>query len=185
MTATQTAVLRLVKTALTSTITTVGQSVTYSFSVTNSGNVTINDLAITDTFVAPAGPAPVPVCPVTTLAPGASTTCLATYESTQDDFDAGQITNTATANATTESAGPVVSNPSTAVVVADQNPDLLLQKRATPTTVSNSGQQIVYTFIVTNSGNVTVNDIAVADVFAAPAGPELTPVCQSTVLESG
>ena len=183
--ATQSPVLRLVKSALSSTITTVGQSVTYSFAVTNAGNVTVNDLAIADVFAPPAGPTADAVCPVATLAPNASTTCLASYESTQADFDVGQINNTATANGTSASGTPVASNPSSAVVVADQNPSLLLQKRATPTVVSAPGQQVVYTFIVTNSGNVTVDDLVINDVFSPPAGPELTPTCQATSLPSG
>ncbi|GAA4361157.1 DUF7507 domain-containing protein [Angustibacter luteus] len=183
--ATQSATLQLVKSALTEALTTVGQSVTYSFLVTNAGNVTVTDLTIDDTFVAPAGPAEPAVCPVTTLAPGDSTTCLATYASTQADFDQGTITNTATAGATGPQGGAVVSNPSSALVTTNENLALLLQKRATPTQISAAGQQVSYQFTITNAGNVTIHGLALDDVLAPPAGPPVTPTCLLSTLASG
>ena len=71
-----------------------GESVAYEFVVTNTGNVTLTAITVTDVLTAPAGPALTVVCPVTTLAPAASTTCTATYTVTQADVDAGSIANT-------------------------------------------------------------------------------------------
>ena len=62
--------------------------IAYSYTVTNSGNVTISAIAVSDDTV----DAP-PVCLATTLAPAASTTCTATYTVTQADLDAGKVTN--------------------------------------------------------------------------------------------
>ena len=73
------------------TVTAAGDTVTYSFVVTNTGNVTVTDVAVTDTFTAPAGPELTVSCPVTTLAPAASTTCTASYTVTQADVDNGSI----------------------------------------------------------------------------------------------
>ncbi|WP_426564988.1 DUF7507 domain-containing protein [Angustibacter sp. McL0619] len=178
VTASQNPTLQLVKSALSQALTTVGQSVTYSFRVTNTGNVTVTDLTIDDALVAPA------VCPVTVLAPVETTTCLATYTSTQADFDNGTITNTATAKAVGPQ-GAVESNPSSAIVTADANLELLLQKRATPTQIASAGQQVFYRFTVTNAGNVTIHALLVDDVLVAPAGPALTPDCAVTTLASG
>ena len=66
------------------TVDAVGDVVTYSFLVTNVGNVTLTTVGVAD---------PLPglsavTCPVATLAPAASTTCTATYSVTQGDLDA-------------------------------------------------------------------------------------------------
>ena len=71
-----------------------GTLVTYSYKVTNSGNVTLHSVGVTD---------PMPGlsavnCPTTTLAPGISETCTATYTTTQADVDRGSIANTGTAS---------------------------------------------------------------------------------------
>ncbi|SDJ09592.1 conserved repeat domain-containing protein [Frankineae bacterium MT45] len=176
--------LLLVKSALSQSIDTVGQAVTYAFAVTNTGNVTISNLTLADTFVAPAGPAADAVCPVTLLAPGASTTCLATYTSTQADFDAGIITNTATASGLDPQGNPAASNPSTAVVVANDSLSLVLQKTVTPSQITTAGQQVFYRFAVTNTGNVTIHNLVVEDVLAAPAGPAVAVTCLQTSLAS-
>ena len=71
----------------------------------STGNVTVGNVAIADTFVAPAGPPLSPItCLATSLAPGRSTTCTATYTVTQADIDHGSIGNAAVANATFASA---------------------------------------------------------------------------------
>ena len=76
-----------------------GDTIPYEFVVSNTGNVTLTGIAIADTFTAPAGPVPTITCPVTTLAPGATTTCTAAaYSVKQADVDKGSIGNLATAS---------------------------------------------------------------------------------------
>ena len=63
-----------------------GDLLWYQFDVTNTGNVTLTGLTVTDdTFAIPV------TCPLTTLAPAASTTCTATttYQVTSADGTAG------------------------------------------------------------------------------------------------
>ncbi|MEZ5191697.1 MAG: GEVED domain-containing protein [Nocardioides sp.] len=71
-----------------------GDTINYSFVVTNTGQTTLTSVGVTDPKVGTVS------CPATTLAPGASTTCTATYTITQADVNAGQVVNTATATGT-------------------------------------------------------------------------------------
>ena len=74
---------------------TVGAVASYTFVVTNDSEVTVDNLAVSD---AKAGAV---TCPVTTLAPGATTTCSAApYSVTQADVNAGSADNVATASVT-------------------------------------------------------------------------------------
>jgi uncharacterized repeat protein (TIGR01451 family) len=70
----------------------VGDVITYEYRVLNSGNVTIDGpITVTDDRTSV-------TCPATSsLDPGATVTCTAAYSTTQDDLDAGSVTNTATA----------------------------------------------------------------------------------------
>ncbi len=83
--------ITLDKTAGTPTGSTAGSTIAYTFLVTNTGNVTLDPVAVDDAKV---GTVP---CPVTTLAPDESTTCAATYTLTQLDVNSGVVNNTATA----------------------------------------------------------------------------------------
>ena len=82
---------------------TVGETLHYSFLVTNTGNVTLAPVTINDTEFTGHGTRPVVTCPAgaAALAPAASVTCTATYTVTQADVDAGSVSNTATASGKT------------------------------------------------------------------------------------
>ena len=134
------------KTATPGTYDSVNQVISYSYLVTNVGNVTLAGPFTVDDDKATVS------CPTdTSLAPGASITCTASYVVTQADLDAGSVTNTATAT-----NGKVTSNPDTETVTAVQDPALTLVKTATPGTYSAVGDVISYSYLVTNSGNVTL-----------------------------
>ena len=65
--------------------------ISYSYEVTNTGNVTLaGPVTVTDDKATV-------TCPSGDLAPGASVTCTASYTITQADLDTGSVTNTATA----------------------------------------------------------------------------------------
>ena len=83
------ALLTLDKTADTAGPVMVGQVVNYTYTVTNSGNVTISGVNVSETAFNGNGtpvPSPLPTGP-TTLAPGQTTTFVASYIVTQDDID--------------------------------------------------------------------------------------------------
>src|SRR5512135_373098 len=92
------------------------------------------------------------------LAPGASITCTASYVITQADLDAGSLTNVASA-----ASGTTVSPTDTVTVPATQNPALTIDKTATESSYSKVGDVIHYSYLVTNSGNVTLYNITVVD----------------------
>ena len=118
-------------------ITRAGQSITYDFGVTNTGNTTLNHLAITDTQSVAGETLSSPAsCPVTSLAAGASVTCTGSYTVTSTDISNGKVTDTATATATTTTGASVTSNPATLtipVVVPTTAPSTV-----TPTTKPSS-----------------------------------------------
>ncbi|WP_284254231.1 DUF7507 domain-containing protein [Pseudolysinimonas kribbensis] len=141
-----------------------GQTITYDFVVTNTGNVTMSDIAIDDSTFTGTGSLPTPTCAQTTLAPGEQTLCTADYTLSGGDVDAGSVSNTATVTGTPPGSEiPVPSEPSTIVVPTPEAPGITLSKTATPTTVDAAGQSVTYSFLVTNTGNVTLSAIDVPE----------------------
>ncbi|MEP9363160.1 hypothetical protein ABLE68_09365, partial [Nocardioides sp. CN2-186] len=139
-----------------------GDTITYSFKVTNTGNVTLNPVTVADAKVGPV------TCPSGALAPGASKTCTAAaYVLTQADVNAGKVDNTATATGTAPSGTKVTDDDSTSTPIA-ATPSIALVKTAgaihdTDGNGDDAGDTITYTFKVTNTGNVTLNPVSVTD----------------------
>ncbi|HEX2912156.1 MAG TPA: hypothetical protein VH186_15205, partial [Chloroflexia bacterium] len=173
--AAQAPALSLTKTPSPTTYSKVGDKITYSYEVKNTGNITLHDaITVTDDKVTVTCPA----LPVGGLVPGASITCTASYNITQGDLDTGKVVNTATAK-----SGAITSNEATATVTAVQKPALSLTKTASPKTYSAVGDKITYSYVVTNSGNVTLNGpftvsddhIISPNVVTCPATASLAP----------
>jgi uncharacterized repeat protein (TIGR01451 family) len=168
--------LTVKKTASVSSVSAAGQTFTYNFAVKNTGNVDLNAITINDTQTAPsvAGNLSTISCPDASLAPGATENCTATYTVSQADMDAGTIADTATVSGTNGKT-TTTSPGSGASVSATQSPSLSLLKTANVSKVSQVGQQVIYSFAVKNTGNVTVNAITINDVQQAPSlGSSLT-----------
>ncbi|MGW5577871.1 DUF7507 domain-containing protein, partial [Micromonospora chokoriensis] len=183
--------ISLVKSSTTTTITSVGQQVPYRFLVANTGGVTLNGVNVTDVQTPPSSNANLgPItCPVTTLAPGANTTCTATYTVTQADLDNDEVADVATAHGTPAGGdNPIDSTPSTLVVpAADLMPSIALVKSSTTASISTVGQQVPYRFLVANTGNVTLSSVNVTDVQTPPSSnANLGPItCPVTTLAPG
>ncbi|MGF0131703.1 DUF7507 domain-containing protein, partial [Dietzia cinnamea] len=86
-----------------------GEKVTYRFVVTNSGNVTLTNVAVNEGTFSGTGTLSEIECEASELAPGESTNCLATYELTQADVNAGVVKNVAKAVGTPPSGEQVTS----------------------------------------------------------------------------
>jgi uncharacterized repeat protein (TIGR01451 family)/LPXTG-motif cell wall-anchored protein len=160
----------------------VDQVVTYSFLVTNTGNIRVEDIVITDEEFTGAGELGPITCPAgaASLAVDASITCTADYTITQADVDAGQVDNTATATGTPPAGEPTTSNESSTSAPSDPAPALSIEKSADTQGPVDLGDEIVYSFVVTNTGNVTVSDIAVDDDRLTAAGIAVT--CEAATL---
>ncbi len=174
ITAIQTPSILLEKSALPTTYTTAGEEVEYIFVVTNTGNVTLTDVEVSDPlFGLNFGPV--------TLAPNGQETFTYTYTVTQAAIDSGSVVNLATASALDTNGDPV-SDDDGETITAIQNPSILLEKSALPTTYTTAGEEVEYTFLVTNTGNVTLTDVEVSDpLFGLNFGPvTLAPNGQET-----
>jgi uncharacterized repeat protein (TIGR01451 family) len=162
--------ITLTKTAAPTTVTAAGQTIDYSFLVTNTGNVSLSDIDAPEGAFTGSGSIGAVTCPEPTLLAGQFETCTATYTVTQADVDAGApISNTATATGTTPSGAPVASAPSTANVEVTQTPALTLVKTADATAAA-VGQTLTYSFLVTNSGNVTITDPTIDETSFSGSG---------------
>lgn len=103
-------------------LTDAGDELWWAFDLVNTGDAALDDVAVEDAFLAEAGISV--TCPVTSLAPGASTTCAsdAAYVITADDVAAGEVVNTATANGTVPGLPPVVTPPDSTTTVVVPTP---------------------------------------------------------------
>ncbi|MFJ4254081.1 isopeptide-forming domain-containing fimbrial protein [Microbacterium sp. NPDC090003] len=162
VTATAAPAISLVKEVRSENIVAAGDVVDYAFTVTNTGNVTVDAVDIEETAFTGTGDDVIPTCSDAPLAPGDSTDCTATYEVTQADVNTGRIDNTAVAHATSPTDVVVSSDPSSAPVLIDAAPGLTVVKTAAPTDLAVD-EEVTYSFVVTNTGNVTLQGVAVVE----------------------
>ena len=150
----------------------VGDTIGYSFSVTNTGNVTLTNVVVTDPLVTMLGG------PIASLAPGVtdSTTYTASYSVTQQDIIAGVFSNQATATATapdassvTDVSGTSIDNDRPTITDICQDDAIALTKTGVFNDVDTSGcttagiDTVTYTFTVTNGGNTPLSSVSVTD----------------------
>jgi uncharacterized repeat protein (TIGR01451 family) len=171
----------------------VGQNITYSFVVTNDGNVPVSGIAITETAFSGSGTLSTPVCPGGAVAPGDSVICTASYTVTSADVLTAGVTNSATASGTPSSGTVPVSPVASFTVPAAQAPALTIVKSVSPTTATAVNDSVAYRFAVTNLGNVnlsgaTIDETAFSGSGAAPVAscppgtivPGQTVICTAT-----
>ena len=148
--------LSITKTASPTTYNAVGQVITYTIVAKNEGNVTLNNVAVEDALVSNLDCNPNVAGNQTTgftLAPQATLTCSATHTITQADLDNGTFQNTACVD---DGTGGAVQKCDDETVTAVPEPKLLLVKTARI-------KVITYSFVITNTGNVTLSLIELTD----------------------
>ncbi|WP_420114841.1 DUF7507 domain-containing protein [Pseudactinotalea sp.] len=149
-----------------------GDVVTYTFVATNLGNVTLTEVTIADPLEGLSEieyltweDAEGETIPAGTLPPGGVVTATATYTLTQDDVDAGQVTNLATAVGSPPLDGDPVEDEDGAIVPVPAAPQIELEKSSELANgaASVAGDEIEYTFTATNVGNVTLSEVTIDD----------------------
>jgi uncharacterized repeat protein (TIGR01451 family) len=165
--------LTLAKTTSTTGYGSVGDVISYVLTATNNGTLDLTNVTITDPV------ATLVACAPATLAVGASSTCAATHVVTQADLDRGAVVNIATVTGVAPDATVVTSRSATVSVPATRNAGLSLVKSTSATGFTNAGESIVYTVSATNTGNVTLVNVAIADPNAVLTG------CPPTTLAPG
>ena len=156
----------------------VGDPITWTYEVTNTGNVALDELVVFDSSEGDI----TGDCPTRSLAPGASTTCTVTGTAV-----AGQYVNVAAAVAVDRDGTPVGSvDPSH---YFGENPGIHLEKHTNgvdaddgPGPLVATGDPVTWEYLVTNTGNDTLTAVSVTDdQGVAVSCPQTTLVVDETM----
>jgi hypothetical protein len=132
--AAQSSTLTLTSSSIPGRFTGPGQTLTYSYVISNGGTATLYNVGIQD----PRRGLSAIDCPNSVLDAGASETCEATYTTTQADFDQGFVTDLATASGELASeGGTITSAPASLTVPDDKAAQAPTTPSATPGFVSD------------------------------------------------
>jgi len=140
----------------------VGSTIVYTFTVVNTGQVTLTGVAIGDEQAGLTTPVIRWPAADGVLAPGRTATATATYTLTQADVDAGELASSARTSGLSP-ASAVVTDADPGALPLAQRPALSVDKTAIVRTTPTAGQTIDYRIVVRNTGTVTLDDVRIAD----------------------
>ncbi len=161
-----------------------GDNISYSYLITSSGNTTISSLSLTDTKFGEIS------LPATSIGPGENISTSFDYTVVTGDFP-GPISNTATV--TGVSADNLTYTASAASSVTLEQTSSVQVSISASVSSASVGDNITYTYVVTNSGQAAVDNITLTDsrlgavslsVTALDAASSLTVSRVYTVLDS-
>ena len=144
----------------------VGDTLTYTITATNSGASNLTNVTVVDDLITPTGGS----APCALVAPTETCTLIGTYVVTPADVVAGAILNTATGDS--DQTDPVTDNEDTTV----PSPRMVVDK---PTPVNadedgsgdvSVGDTLTYTITAINNGAATLTNLAVTDDLITPTG---------------
>lgn len=152
-----------------------GDTVVYSFKVTNTGDIPITTAKLTDKMLGVSGVEC--LATGTTVSPGASANCVGTYEHviTDADVTAGKVTNHATLCVDPEFGLDCEPDDTTTTTL---KPAFNFVKHSEAKAASDdrgfdgiiAGDTIEYWFTVSNTGNVALKDVTIDDDLVALKG---------------
>ena len=178
--------LAVVKTSDKTGVVKLGETITYTITVTNNGNVTINDIEVTDELTGNTGDN---AFTIDRLAVGETKQFTATYTVTEDDILEGTIVNRATATGTTPDPDiekPDVTPGETEDPVEEEKPALAIDKKVVdPKEEYQIGEVVTYEITVTNIGNVTQKNILVEDQMKAAGQARITNIDGANGISNG
>ena len=132
----------------------VGETVTYTYEVVNTGLVDLTGLIVTDDKL---GTVPLGT---STLTSGTSASEQLTYTVVEGDLP-GPLTNTATVTGTSSVSGTVVAT-DTATVSLSYRPRLTVAKTANPASAL-PGEVVTYSYVIENTGDVSLSSVSATD----------------------
>ncbi|EHP85170.1 conserved repeat domain protein, partial [Geobacter metallireducens RCH3] len=138
----------------------VGGLVTWTYVVTNTGNVDLANVVVTDDKLGA-------ICTIGPLATGASQTCTKTGTAVM-----GQYANTGTVTGTFGTTTVTDQNPSHYFGVK-ASIDIRKQAEGPDTRNFPAGSNVPFEIVVTNTGNVALNNVVVTD--------QMVPACNATI----
>ena len=149
---------------------TVGTVLSYSFTITNTGNVTLHDVTLDDKLdgvydiVIDWDGSSDPSTGDGVLSPDESVKATGKYNVTQSDIDVAKVTNTAKTTGISPQ-DEEVSSSDTVETVIEQSPRILLDKSTPQTNIGNAtaGRTVQFTFKIANTGTVTLHDVTLID----------------------
>ncbi|MDQ0727169.1 hypothetical protein [Microbacterium sp. W4I20] len=138
----------------------VGDTIDYSYLVTNTGQIPFTLISVDATRGSVSG------CDQAPLAAGASVTCTGSYVITEDDADSAAIVNRATVTGTPANGDAVTSTPSIATQDLEIPSSIGLETTARLVDLdddglADAGEEIEYSFLVENTGDVTLGSVVV------------------------
>ncbi|HET6561340.1 MAG TPA: hypothetical protein VFG72_05655 [Marmoricola sp.] len=153
-----------------------GSTVTFGYVVTNTGTAPV-DVTVDDPGFGPV------TCPSTVLARDTSVTCTtAPYVIRQGDVDAGGLGGPATATGVPTTEGLPTVTATDALTVSIDRSSALTVRPDTTTRDSNrdglldAGDTVAATYLVTNTGNTTLQDVEVTTAGVGPVTCPATPL---------
>ncbi|MTE27258.1 DUF7507 domain-containing protein, partial [Winogradskyella ouciana] len=191
----------------------VGDIITYTYTVTNTGNTTLFDVSVTEDAADFTGTGTLPTptyvsggtdqdgeADLEDMVVGSGTIVYtATYAITQADIDAGIVTNQAIADSDDPSGNPVTddSDDPADPTGTDDPTDTIIPENPSIETVktvmitndvapvgASLGDEMTYTITVTNTGNVTLDSVGIVDTFTDANGNTLTLASGPTFVSS-
>ena len=139
-----------------------GTTLTYTITATNTGDVALTNVVVTDALITPTGG----TTPCASVAVGGTCTLIGTYVVTAADVTAGQVVNTGTADS--DETPPAVDELTTPVF----EPQLSVAKALTGQSSDPivEGTTLTYTITATNTGDVALTNVVVTDALITPTG---------------
>ncbi len=136
-----------------------GNSITFSGTVRNPGNVTLSNVTVIDLQASPST-----VLTLASLAPGASANFTASFTS---PANACTVTSSVTARGTNSCAGVVSTDTASATCTLLTTAAIVVRENC-PTTPATAGGVLTFSGSVSNAGNITLSNIVVVNDHQAP-----------------
>ncbi len=144
----------------------VGDTLTYTITASNSGAANLTNVVVSDDLITPTGG----TTPCATVAPGGICTLVGTYVVTAADVTVGSIVNTGAADS--DQTGAVTDDETTLL----PTPDLSVDKPAPANADEDGsgdvsvGDTLTYTVTATNAGTANLTNVVVTDSLITATG---------------